>query len=96
MGCPDSRCTVIRENCPLVLALFQVVPDERVNQLIGKMLEDVLGDEQVGRRELLSDIAHLKRDLAFLVAPPRHSRFQRVEKLPVIAAVNARRPGLTG
>ncbi len=62
---PVLAAAVTREDDPLVLALPQVVLDELVNQLVGEMLQDVLGYEQVRSGEVLGDVADLKLDLAF-------------------------------
>jgi len=64
---PVLAAAVIREDYPLVLALPQVVLDELVNQLVGEMLEDVLGYEQVRSGEVIGDVTDLKLDIAFLV-----------------------------
>ena len=64
---PVLAAAVIREDDPLVLALPQVVLDELLNQLVGEMLQDVLGYEQVRGGEVLGDVADLELDVAFLV-----------------------------
>src|SRR4030095_8979285 len=57
----------VRQDDPLVLVLRQIVLDELVNQLVGEMLQDVLGYEQVRGGEVLGNVADLKLNLACLV-----------------------------
>src|SRR5262249_16261842 len=64
---PVLATAVIPDAYPLVLALPQIVLDELVNQLVGEMLQNVLGYEQVRGGELLGDVVDLELDLAFLV-----------------------------
>ena len=61
---PDVQvlsAAVIREDDPLVLALPQVVLDELVNQLVGEMLQDVLGMSRsaAGRSSVMSPTSNL-------------------------------------
>ena len=62
-----ASAAVICEDNPLVLALPQVVIDKLVNQLVGEMLQDVLGYEQIRGGEFLGYVADLKLDLVSLV-----------------------------
>src|SRR6185436_7653068 len=77
--------TVIREKDPLVLPLLQIVLDELLNQRVGQMLEDILGNEQVRCGEFVRDIADLKPDLAGLVLPANGVNDIRCDVNPEIA-----------
>src|SRR5688572_21903377 len=59
--------TVICQDDPFVLARTQVVFYELLNELVGEVLQDVFGYEQIRSGQVLGDVANLKPDLAFLV-----------------------------
>src|SRR5688500_5895364 len=68
-----SPAAVVRQDHPLVLARPQVVADELANQVVGEVLKDVLGDQEIGGGKLVGDVTDLESDPAGLV-PGAHGR----------------------